>query len=267
MLVEARALGKSFRRRHSTELSTAIQSIDLTIPSGQIVAVVGKTGCGKSTFFNMLLGLEKPSAGALLLDGRSPHDNFDAFRGEIAVVFQDDRLLPWRTALSNVELGLEVLGVHAEERRASATHWLTKMGLEDYLHAYPNELSGGMRQRVSMARAFALKPKLILADEAFGHLDEITASQLRDEFVALVRDSEATAVFITHQLEEAITVPERVVGFGRPGTVLFDIRVDGLTDTERAEIKAMIQESLSTNSPSMSTKWSVAAGAENRATS
>jgi len=245
--IEARGLGKRFRRKHSSALATAIESIDLTIATGEIIAVVGKTGCGKSTFFNMLLGLERPTAGTLLLDGRSPSDQFHSFRGEIGVVFQEDRLLPWRTAVANVELGLEVLGIDPAERRTRALHWLGKMGLTDFVNAYPGELSGGMRQRVSIARAFAMRPKLILADEAFGHLDEITAAELRNEFVSLVRESGATAIFITHQLEEAVSVPERVVGFGRPGTILFDIAVGNQTDAARANIKLTIQEALATN--------------------
>ena len=247
MRIEARGLAKSYVQSHSGTGIVAIDNIDLDIDAGEVVAIVGKTGCGKSTFFNMLLGLERPSAGTLRVDGRSPSDDFLSFRGQMGVVFQRDRLIPWRTALENVELGLEVVGCRQPERRERARQWLQTMGLDAFSNAYPRELSGGMRQRVSMARAFSVRPRLILADESFGHLDEVTAEQLRKEFIKLVHDSQATAVFITHQLEEAINVPERVIVFGRPGRVLMEMSVGSLNTAEKTDARNHIQQCIANN--------------------
>jgi ABC-type taurine transport system ATPase subunit len=116
-----------------------------------MLALLGKTGCGKSTIFNMIAGLTEPTTGTVRVSGRDPFRDFDSFRGKMAIVFQSDRLLPWRTALQNVELGLEMLDVPAADRRAAAQLWLTKLGLGGHEHDYPHALSGGMRQRVSIA--------------------------------------------------------------------------------------------------------------------
>ena len=161
-----------------------------------MVAIVGQTGCGKSTFFDLMIGLEAPTEGAIHIGDKSPHTDFDHFRGRIATVFQQDRLLPWRSALDNARLPLELIGLPEAEQRERALTWLNRLGLGQFTNAYPHELSGGMRQRVAIARAFAVQPEILLADEAFGHLDEVTAAELRETFldararVRLDRDSD-----------------------------------------------------------------------------
>ncbi len=145
--------------------------------------------------------------------------------GRIATVFQQDRLLPWRSALDNAKLPLELIGMAEEEQRDRALTWLNRLGLGSFTNAYPHELSGGMRQRVAIARAFAVQPDILLADEAFGHLDEVTAAELRETFLALARECGSTAILITHQLEEAITVGDRVAVFGKSAKLLADIHV------------------------------------------
>ena len=134
-----------------------------------MLAILGKTGCGKSTIFNMIAGLAEPTSGTVRVGGRDPFTDFDWFRGKIAIVFQNDRLLPWRTAIQNVELGLEMLDVPAEERRATAQVWLTRLGLGGHENDFPHALSGGMRQRVSIARAFATNANILLCDDRFPH--------------------------------------------------------------------------------------------------
>ena len=157
----------------------AVDGLNLDVRPGQMLALLGKTGCGKSTIFNMIAGLTEPSSGSVRVSGRDPFREFDSFRGKMAIVFQSDRLLPWRTAIQNVELGLEMLEVPAAERRAAAQTWLTKLGLAGHENDYPHALSGGMRQRVSIARAFATNADILLCDEPFSALDESTAGKLR----------------------------------------------------------------------------------------
>ncbi|MCL4798719.1 MAG: ATP-binding cassette domain-containing protein [Burkholderiales bacterium] len=245
--IEVAGLRKVYRQTTTGEAVTAIQQLDFRIEPGEVVAIVGQTGCGKSTFFDILIGLEAPTAGSIEIGGRTPYGDFDGFRGRIATVFQQDRLLPWRSALDNVRLGLEMLGLPEAQQVERSREWLARLGLGDFLQAYPHELSGGMRQRVAIARAFAVQPGILLADEAFGHLDEVTASQLRDEFVGLARANGATAVLITHQLEEAIGIGNRILVFGKPATLLADVRLDGYGADDTALLREAIQATLQTN--------------------
>src|SRR5215471_20255753 len=175
--IEVRQLRKVFRQTASGQPVVAIDQLDLQIAPREVVAIVGQTGCGKSTFFDLMIGLEQPTAGSILIGDKTPYGDFDHFRGQIATVFQQDRLLPWRSALDNVELPLELMGVAEDERRKHSLAWLERLGLGNFANAYPRELSGGMRQRVAIARAFVLQPAILLADEAFGHLDEVTAGE------------------------------------------------------------------------------------------
>lgn len=249
MEIAVRHLGKVYRQKGTGERIVAIEDLTFTVRGGELVAIVGQTGCGKSTFLHILIGLEAPTRGALLIDGREPYRDFAAFRGRIAAVFQQDRLLPWRTVLANVELGLEILGVPPRQRRATAERWLEQLGLGRFLRAFPNELSGGMRQRVALARAFALDPEILVADEAFGHLDEVTAAQIRQDFLALARAGRKTVFLVTHQIEEALTVGERVLVFGRPARLLADIRPALYTNGDRARAREAIQALLTAGRP------------------
>jgi NitT/TauT family transport system ATP-binding protein len=245
--IEVRGLRKVFRQATSGQTVIAIDRLDLTIAPQEVVAIVGQTGCGKSTFFDLMIGLEAPSEGALTIGGKSPHDDFDYFRGKIATVFQQDRLLPWRTALDNARLPLELMRRPEDEQRERALTWLNKLGLGNFINAYPHELSGGMRQRVAIARAFAVQPDIMLADEAFGHLDEVTAAELRDTFLELARESGATAILITHQLEEAIAVGDRIVVLGKSAKLLADIHVASWPKERHGTLREAIQATLQGN--------------------
>src|SRR5450759_5572518 len=158
------------------------------------------------------------------------------FRGKIGIVFQNDRLMPWRSALDNVRLGLQILDTDAGQANETARRWLARLGLSKNENDYPHALSGGMRQRVSIARAFAVDPEILLCDEPFSSLDEMTARDLRAEFVRLVRQNNKTAVFITHQINEAMEIGDRVLVFHHPARIAYETRLDAAT-TEDARRK------------------------------
>jgi NitT/TauT family transport system ATP-binding protein len=245
--IEVAKLRKVFHQTGTGEAVVAIERLDFVVQQGEMVAIVGQTGCGKSTFLNILIGLDRPTDGRVAVGGRAPYDDFDHFRGVLAAVFQQDRLLPWRTAVDNVRLPLELLGRDAGEQLARARAWLDRLGLGRFERAYPHELSGGMRQRVALARAFAVEPALLLADEAFGHLDEVTAAALRQTFVELARTEGNTAILVTHQLEEAIDMGGRILVFGRPGRLLADINLRTWPAASVASLRADIQRMLQDN--------------------
>jgi NitT/TauT family transport system ATP-binding protein len=238
-------VSKSFGKSGAASAYVAVDRLDLQVGKGQLVALLGKTGCGKSTIFNMIAGLTEPTSGSVSVDGRNPFREFDSFRGKIAIVFQGDRLLPWRTAVQNVELGLEMLDVPASKRRETALRWLGTLGLRGHEDDYPHALSGGMRQRVSIARAFATDADILLCDEPFSALDEMTGRSLRAEFVRLVRETHKTAVFITHSINEALEIGDRIVVLKRPANIAIDLPLTAATPTaEKEAIRHQIQSAL-----------------------
>jgi NitT/TauT family transport system ATP-binding protein len=203
----------------------AVQDLSFTVERGERVAIVGETGCGKSTTISLLLGLTPATRGRVEIQGTDVYAHFDRFRGRVAAVFQTDRLLPWKTAIANVRLPMEILGRTDRDVPVAPAEWLARLGLSGFEDAYPHQLSGGMRQRVAIARALATEPDLILCDEAFGHLDEVTATQLRREFLTLTTGSNRTLLFITHSIEEAFTLGQRVLVMKRPGQVAAEMNV------------------------------------------
>lgn len=234
-VISLRDVSKTFAKAGGTSGYVAVDRLDLHVAEGQMLALLGKTGCGKSTIFNMIAGLTEPTSGVVTVNGRNPFREFDRFRGRMAIVFQNDRLLPWRSALQNVELGLQMLDVPAEKRKATAMLWLDKLSLRGHEHDYPHALSGGMRQRVSIARAFATDANILLCDEPFSALDEMTGRTLRAEFVKLVKDNGKTAVFITHSINEALQIGDRIVVLKRPANIALDVALTPDTTTEEKE--------------------------------
>jgi NitT/TauT family transport system ATP-binding protein len=204
---------------------TAVHDLTFTVERGERVAIVGETGCGKSTTISLLLGLTAPTRGRVEIEGVDVYARFDRFRGRVAAVFQTDRLLPWKTALANVRLPIDILGRREADLAVTPAQWIARLGLGGFEDAYPYELSGGMRQRVAIARALVSEPDLILCDEAFGHLDEVTATALRREFLGLTRGSGRTLLFITHSIEEAFVLGQRVLVMRRPGQVAAEFAV------------------------------------------
>jgi NitT/TauT family transport system ATP-binding protein len=237
---------KTFPRSDGGAPLDAIRDLSFTIGRGELVAILGKTGCGKSTTFNLISGLLQPSSGRVSVQGHDPFAEFDWFRGKIGIVFQHDRLMPWRTAIDNVALALELNRMPRPQRMEIAASWLARLGLAGHEHDYPDALSGGMRQRVSIARAFAGKPDILLCDEPFSALDEHTGNALREEFRELLRQTGATSIFITHSIEEALRLGERLMVFERPARIAYEatMRAD-MSEAEREAVRGRIRKVLS----------------------
>lgn len=205
------------RKRYETGGGTveALAGVSLDVADGEFVSVVGRSGCGKTTLLRLFAGLERPTAGAVTVDG----ERIDGPSPDRAMVFQSFELFPWRTVRGNVGFGLEMLGVDAAERRRRVTDWVETVGLSEFADAYPEELSGGMRQRVGLARALAVDPEVLLMDEPFGALDAQTRTDLQAELLALRGEAE-TVLFVTHDIAEALLLSDRVVVMGDdPNTV------------------------------------------------
>ena len=193
---------------------TAVQDLDLEVPDGQFLAIVGPSGCGKSTLLDLVAGLTTPTSGRILLHG----EPVSGPATDRAVVFQQYALLPWRTARKNVELGLESVGVPRKQRARLADEHLDLVGLTGFADRYPHELSGGMKQRVAIARALAVDPRVLLMDEPFAALDAQTRESLQDELLRIWRATGKTIVFITHGIDEAVYLGQRVAIMSpRPG--------------------------------------------------
>jgi NitT/TauT family transport system ATP-binding protein len=204
----------------------ALENVTLDVRSGEFLALVGPSGCGKSTLVDLVGGLTTPDGGSILVDGR-PVDRPGRDRG---VVFQQYALFPWRTAAQNIAFALEVAGVGRQERREKAREHLELVGLSAFADRYPHELSGGMKQRVAIARSLACDPQVLLMDEPFAALDAQTRETLQIELLRIWRSTGKTIVFITHGIDEAIVLGQRVaVMTARPGRIkhVFDIP-DGL---------------------------------------
>jgi len=214
-----------------------VDDLTLRVASGEIVALLGQTGVGKSTILNLILGQIKPSSGIVVVDGCDPVRDYLALRGKVAVSFQSDRLLPWRTARENVELGLEILRCPKAERSIRAVDWLTRVKLGGQHHdKYPHQLSGGMRQRVSLARALVIDPNLVLLDESFSQLDQVTSRVLRFDFLSLVKQLNKTCVLITHRIEDAVEMADRVIVLAGQATIRLDV---AMSDAQRRDPAAL----------------------------
>ncbi|MGO1070929.1 ABC transporter ATP-binding protein [Lysobacter sp. CA199] len=224
-LIEVRGLRQSYDKSGAAPL-LVLDRVDLSLRSGEIVGLLGRSGSGKSTLLRVIAGLIRPSEGEVAFCGtslaRAPAD--------IAMVFQSFALFPWLTVLQNVELGLEARGVHAAQRRQRALAAIDLIGLDGYEGAYPKELSGGMRQRVGLARALVVQPRVLLMDEPFSALDVLTAETLRTDLLDLWSEGRMpieAMLMVTHNIEEAVLMCDRILIFGsNPGRVIDEIRIE-----------------------------------------
>ena len=220
-LIKAQDLALRFTPKNREPI-TALAGLNLTVGRGEFVSIVGPSGCGKSTFLNVVLGLIKQDSGTLELDG-------EPIRGpghERAMVFQEFGLLPWRTITGNVELGLELKGVPARERAKRSAELIKLVGLNGFERHYPHELSGGMKQRVGLARALATEPEVLLMDEPFAALDAQTRDLMQTELLEIWERTKKTVLFVTHSIEEAAYLSDRVIVMtARPGRTKDVLRI------------------------------------------
>ena len=227
--VDVRGVRRVFRSAGEADV-VAVDGVDLAVGPGAFVAILGPSGCGKSTLLRMIAGLDRPDAGSIEIDGGER-------RNAIAYVFQDAHLLPWRSVLDNAALPLELLGRDAGERRIAARRAIEQVGLGDAASRFPAQLSGGMRMRVSLARALVTEPRLLLLDEPFAALDEITRQQLDDQLRSLWRATGMTVLFVTHSIAEASYLAEcAVVLTRRPARTVLEHRID-LPDERDAALR------------------------------
>lgn len=215
----------------------ALSDIHITIQSGEFVSFIGPSGCGKTTFMRVVADLESPTGGKIRVNGMTPHAARVA--RAYGYVFQAPALYPWRTVEKNIHLPLEIMGISKAERKERSEYYLKMVHLEGFAKKFPWQLSGGMQQRVSIARALSFKPELLLMDEPFGALDEITRDHLNDQLYALWKETGKTVIFITHSITEAVFLSTKIVVMSpRPGRIVKVIASD--LSSEKRE---MVRES------------------------
>ena len=223
-LVAIRHVSKQFANG-----TLAVRDVDLELGAGQFISLLGPSGCGKSTLLRMIAGLGAPTTGSITWPGETGEAQGSAGHGarDLGFVFQDPTLMPWANALANVMLPLKLKDVPRAEAEARAAEMLALVGLKGFEKSYPRELSGGMKMRVSIARALVMRPKILLMDEPFAALDEITRHRLNDDLLALWERERFTAVFVTHSVFESVYLSQRIVVMAaRPGRVMADLSVD-----------------------------------------
>jgi NitT/TauT family transport system ATP-binding protein len=221
--LEFRDVTKRFPGRRPGGSVVAVEGVTLSVGDGEVVSLIGPSGCGKSTLLNMGSGLDPVSSGEVYVDGELVSEP----NRHVAFMLQKDLLLPWRTIVENVELGQEIQGLSRRERRARALELLAKCRLSDFVDHYPHQLSGGMRQRAALARTLAVDPTVLLMDEPFSALDAQTKMVLQQDLGRTLAETGKTALFITHDLSEAIALSDRILVMSqRPGRIIEEIPVE-----------------------------------------
>jgi NitT/TauT family transport system ATP-binding protein len=216
-----RGLSKSFRKGET--VIEALRNLSVDIQAGEFVAIVGASGCGKTTLLRLIDGLSDPTAGEVLVDGKP----LERPGEQLAFVFQQDGLLPWRTVMANTVFGPELQGRDRVESETTAQRFLRMVGLAQFPRHYPHELSGGMRQRVNLARALTVGADILLMDEPFAALDAQTREIMQAELLRIWRETERTVLLVTHQIDEAVFLSDRVLVFTtRPGRLKDEVRID-----------------------------------------
>ena len=223
MGLELKKLSKIFYNDERREETAAIHDINLSIDNGQFVSVIGPSGCGKTTMIRIIAGLDSATSGEVFINGEKPDEPWK----KVGFIFQEYALFPWRKVWENVAFGLEIKDIPVRERRDRALEYLRRFGLDGFEDKYPRELSGGMKQRAAIARTLINEPDIILMDEPFGALDSQTRVQMQKFLLELWEQSKKTIVFITHNIDEAVFLSQRVIGFSnRPGSIKLSMNID-----------------------------------------
>ena len=223
MSLELINLSKTFYDGDGNEAVTALQDISFSVDNGQFVSIIGPSGCGKTTLLRIISGLETPTSGEILVNREKPKKPWR----HVGFVFQEYALFPWRTVSKNIEFGLELTKISKIERRQRAIEYIHRFGMKGFEDKYPNELSGGMKQRVAIARTLVNDPGIILMDEPFGALDSQTRGDLQKFLFQVWQQSKKTIVFVTHNIDEAVFLSQKVICFSnRPGRVKLPLSID-----------------------------------------
>lgn len=221
-VLSVNGVSKVFDGRAGAPPLKVLDTVDFTAETGEFISLIGPSGCGKTTLMRIIHGLEAPTLGSVSFDGQI----VSAPSHQRSVVFQHFNLFPWRTVRQNVGFGLEVRGDRDEQRAARVAEMISLVGLDDFKDHYPHEISGGMQQRVGIARALALDPAVLLMDEPFGALDAITREKLQRDIAKILTRQPKTTLFITHNMDEAIFFSDRILVFGtQPGRVVEEVKV------------------------------------------
>jgi len=240
LAVRAAGVGKVFPTKDGEVV--ALTAVDLTVAAGEFVALIGPSGCGKSTLLRLIADLDSASSGTLEIFGKPAQQA--RIDQDYGIAFQQAGLLPWRTVKANIELPLELHGVARTERSVRVAELAELVGLTEFIDRYPDQLSGGMQQRVAIARALATRPSLLLMDEPFGALDEMTREYLQSELARIAAETEAAVVFVTHSIPEAVFLADRVVVMSpRPGriTQILPMGLSGMTGDALRESSAYFE--------------------------
>lgn len=241
-------LSQSFPRDDGSRL-VVLEHLSLEVRDKEFVCILGSSGCGKTTLLRMIAGLDTAESGSIVLDG----EEMKGTSPKVGMVFQEYSLFPWRTVIDNIAFGLEMQGMGREERYRIAEQYLSLVNLAQFRNSYPSELSGGMRQRVAVARALALDPVLLLMDEPFGALDAQTRNMLQQELLAIWEKTKKTVIFITHSVDEAVFLSDRIVVLTpRPGRIcrIFDLQLSrprDRTDAEFAQVRREVLDLINQN--------------------
>jgi len=221
--VEVRGVGRVFSSRRGASVA-ALEGVDLQVAAGEFVSLIGPSGCGKSTLLRLIADLDEPTSGRIEVFGKTARQA--RLDQDYGIAFQQAGLLPWRTVAGNIELPLKLHGADRQHRRDRVQELIELIGLQDFAGSYPDQLSGGMQQRVAIARALAESPRLLLMDEPFGALDEMTRERMQNELVRICAETRAAVVFVTHSIPEAVFLSDRVVVMSpRPGRIVDVVEV------------------------------------------
>lgn len=246
--LEVRDLAQSFPREDGSTL-TVLDHLSFDVKDKEFVCILGSSGCGKTTLLRLIAGLDTARSGSVILDG----EEITGTSPKVGFVFQEYSLFPWRTVIDNIAFGLEMKGMAREERYRIAENYLALVNLTQFKDSYPSELSGGMRQRVAVARALALDPVLLLMDEPFGALDAQTRNMLQQELLQIWEKTKKTVVFITHSVDEAVFLSDRIIVLTpRPGRICRIFPVDlprprDRTSVEFAEVRRNVLDLINQN--------------------